>query len=137
MKKTNPARSQPRSKALAELRAIYGPNYVVTIAKRRGRGRPKKIYVLRDEGLVRSLDWMIEEYRQKGLTQREARKRAFVDARAALMTEDSDGHSLPAGLRRQITAETLERYYRQGIRKLREGEILLAKEIDKIAAKRG
>jgi hypothetical protein len=73
------ARLRLREKWLAaKLEAICGPGYVVKIVKRRGRGRPKKLYVLRDEQLVLTLDEMMEAYKDKGLTEREARKHAFA-----------------------------------------------------------
>jgi hypothetical protein len=131
------ARSRLLSKMLAEVKAIYGPDYVVKIIKRRGRGRPKKLYVLRDEGLVLTLDWMMEAYKDKGLTEREARKHAFAEIKAAMETEDPDGHPLAEGKRRTIPAETIERYYRAGVKKLRESEMSLAEQIDRIAAKDG
>jgi hypothetical protein len=128
---TNTKRQARLQKLLAELRAICGPKY--KLIKRRGRGRPKKPYVLRDEGLVLTLDWMMEAYREKGLTEREARKRAFAEIKAAMETEDPDGH--PSA--RKIPAETIQRYYRAGVKKLRESEMWLAKQIDRIAAKDG
>jgi hypothetical protein len=129
------ARSHLLSKALAELKASYGLAYDIKIVKRRGRGRPKKLYVLRDEQLVLTLDEMMEIYKDKGLTERGARKHAFAEIKAGLETEDPDGHPLAEGKRRTISAETIERYYRAGVKKLRESEMLLAEEIDRIGGK--
>jgi hypothetical protein len=50
-------------------------------------------------------------------------------------TEDPDGHPLAEGKRRIIPAETIERYYRAGVKKLRKSEMLLAKQIDSMGGK--
>lgn len=137
MTKKRQARPLISSQALAKLKEIVGPGYDVKIIKRRGRGRPKKLYMLRDEGLVLTLDWMMEAYREEGLTEREARKHSFAEIKAAMETEDPDGHPLAEGKRRTISAETIQRYYRAGVKKLRESEMSLAEQIDRIATKDG
>jgi hypothetical protein len=118
----------------ARIKEILGPRYVIT--KKRGRGRPEKIPT-RQSGLVLTLDEVMEEYRQKGLTERQARKHAFVEAKAELEKEDPDGHLLPEGRRRSLDMASIERYYRWGIEELRPGEMRLAIEIDKISATHG
>jgi hypothetical protein len=129
-----------RALALAELKAIYGPDYDVKIVKRRGRGRPKKLVpiFLPYGSVVLMLDEMMEIYRQRGLTERETRKCAFAEAKANLEKEDPNGHLLPEGVKpRSLDMATLERYYRWGIRELRPGEMSLAQEFDEIAARHG
>jgi hypothetical protein len=118
----------------ARIKEILGPRYVIT--KKRGRGRPEKVTVMQG-ALVLTLDEMMEEYRQKGLTERQARKYAFADTKAELEKEDPDGHLLPEGRRRSLTSETFDRYYRAGVKELRDSEMWLAKEIDTIIAKHG
>jgi hypothetical protein len=122
---------------LANLHAIVGAGYVIKIVKKRTRGRPKKLHVLTGPALVGTLDEVMEEYRQNGLTERQARKRAFADAKAELEREDSDGHLLANRKRRSLEMATIERYYRAGIRELRDCEMRLAAEIDKISAAHG
>ena len=118
----------------ARIKEILGPRYVIT--KKRGRGRPEKVTAMKGP-LVLTLDEMMEEYRQKGLTERQARKCAFADAKAELKKEDPDGHLLSEGRRRSLTSETFDRYYRAGVRELRDSEMWLAKEIDTIIANHG
>jgi len=128
-----------RALALAELKAIYGPDYDVKIVKRRGRGRPKKLVpiFLPYGSVVLMLDEMMEIYRQTGLTEREARKCAFAEAKANLEKENANGNPLPEGRHRNLEMATLERYYRWGIEEIRPGEMRLAQEIDEIAARHG
>ena len=83
------------------------------------------------------LDEMQEVCRQRGLTEREARKCAFAEAKTNLEKEDSNGYLLPEGEPRSLDMTTLERYYRWGIRELRPGEMRLAQEFDESAARHG
>jgi hypothetical protein len=125
------------AKKLAELKAIVGPNYVIKIVEKRNRGRPEKVPVMQG-ALVLTLDEMMEEYCRRGLTERKARQSAFAELKEAMETEDPDGHPLPEGKRRRsLTTETFERYYRAGVKELRDSEMWLAKEIDAIIAKQG
>ena len=128
------AKSRLLSKTLA--RATYGPRYDIKITKKRGRGRPKKVPVLKGS-FVLTLDEMMEIYRQRGLTEREARKCAFAGIKTCLEKEDPDGRPLPAGRLRKLEMETIERYYRWGIEELRPREMRLAQEIDRISAAHG
>jgi hypothetical protein len=136
MTKHHQAPSPLSPKMLAELTSICGPGYVVKITKKKGRGRPKKIPVMQG-ALVLTLDKMMEEYTQRGLTERQARKNAFAEILANLATEDPDGYPLPEGTKRRLDMETLERYYRAGVRELRDGEMRLAAVIDRISASHG
>ena len=95
-----------------------------------GAGRPKKLkssYCW----LVGWIDEAMEVYRNSGIDEKAARRKAFDDARGAFMSETATDK------RRSISAETVERFYRAGVRELRPGEMRLAKEVDLVAERVG
>jgi hypothetical protein len=102
-----------------------------------GRGRPETIPVMRAP-LTLTIDDAIEGYRKQGLSERNARERAFADALVELNGENAVGTPLAAGdPKRSLSKDTIKRYYREGAEELREGEVRLAKSIDIYAEKHG
>lgn len=119
---------------LYSLRAKYGASTLLKAIKANPRGAPKKLKV-GQYGLVLSTDFIVDEYVKQGFDLRKARQLAKIDAMEALSWEDARGKAI--GRRRALDLNTFDRYYRQGVKELRDGEIRLARETDIAAAQQG